>query len=233
DKQHGYQPTTLPDKNNGRYAYLTIFPTKSVVSCLAPHEIARRQHGAYTLDALMMMNKYDYSDGFSLSEQDAEELATRLQIGKSIITFNADRLRGICCTLLALHELFRQIVLYKRDVALKEPIFNSKQITVALEFYLQIDVDLVYMKTCSFRGAKPQSKMEGLFCGRDELQARYALTPCGNLFCLCCYPLNNYKKSHTWPVVDFVSSSMHQFVNGYTTYLDCPAVCSYQILNVY
>ncbi|CAF4171123.1 unnamed protein product, partial [Rotaria sordida] len=202
DKRHGYQSTTLPDKNNGRYAYLPIFPTKSVgideclllanvpVTRLAPHEIARRQHGAYTLDALMMMNKYDYSDSFSLSEQDAEELATRLQIGKSIITFNADRLRGICCTLLALHELFRQTVLLKRDVALKEPIFNSKQITIALEFYLQIDVDLFYMKTCSFRGAQPPSNIEGLFCGRDEPQARYSLVPCDNLFCQCCLPLN-------------------------------------------
>ena len=40
----------------------------------------------------MVMNNYDYSDndGFSLSEQDTEELAARLQVGKSIITFNAE-----------------------------------------------------------------------------------------------------------------------------------------------
>ncbi|CAF4732869.1 unnamed protein product, partial [Rotaria sp. Silwood2] len=30
-QRHGYQPRTLQDKNkNGRYAYLPIFPTKSV-----------------------------------------------------------------------------------------------------------------------------------------------------------------------------------------------------------
>ncbi|CAF1180742.1 unnamed protein product [Rotaria sordida] len=91
DERQGYQSRTLPNKDNERYAYLTIFPTKSVglddcvllanvpVTHLAPHEVARRQHGAYTSDALMMMmNQYRYSNGFSLSEQDAEELASRL-----------------------------------------------------------------------------------------------------------------------------------------------------------
>ncbi|CAF1457680.1 unnamed protein product, partial [Rotaria sordida] len=161
-------------------------------SRLASHELARRQHGVYTFDALMLMNKYNYSDGFSLSEQDADELASRLQ----------------------------------SDVALKEPTLNSKQMAMALEFYLQIDVDLFYMKTCSFRGAQPPSNIEGLFCGRDEPQARYSLVPCDNLFCQCCLPLNTYKKSQSWPIVNFASSSMHRFLNGYTTYLNCPATCT-------
>ncbi|CAF3025410.1 unnamed protein product [Rotaria sp. Silwood2] len=238
DEQQGYQPRTLPNNNNGRYAYLPIFPTKFVgldeclllanvpVTRLAPHEIARRQHGAYISDALMMMNKYNYFDEFSLSESDAEELSVRLQVDKSIITFNAIRLRGICCYVLALHESFRRHVLFKKDVALKEPTLNSKQMAMVLEFYLQIDVDLFYMKTCSFRGAEPRSNIEGLFCGKDVPQARYSVFPCSNLFCLCCHPLHSHKKSQSWSVVEFVSSSMHQFVNGYTTYLNCPATCT-------
>jgi hypothetical protein len=54
----------------------------------------------------MMMNNYDYpsNDGFSLCELDIEELAARLQVGKSIITFNAQHLCGICYYLFALHE---------------------------------------------------------------------------------------------------------------------------------
>ncbi|CAF4314561.1 unnamed protein product, partial [Rotaria sordida] len=91
NEQQEYQSRTLLDKNNGRYAYLPIFPTEYVgpneclllanvpVSRLAPHQINRRQYGAYTFDALMLMNKYNYSDEFSLSEQDANELASRLQ----------------------------------------------------------------------------------------------------------------------------------------------------------
>ena len=86
-------------------------------------------------------------------------------------------------------------------------------------------VDIFYMKTCSFREAEPRSILEGLFCGKDEPKAPYELTPCNNLFCPCCHPRNHWRKSQSWSVVDFQSSSMHQFVNGYTTYLNCPAVC--------
>jgi hypothetical protein len=118
-----------------------------LVTCLASHELARREHGAYTSDALMLMNSYQYScnDGFTLSEQDTEELATRLRVGKSIITFNADRLRSNCYTLLALHESFRRHVLCQRDVALGEPALNSKQMAIVLEFYLQIDGQFLYI----------------------------------------------------------------------------------------
>ena len=218
---------------------------------LAPHEVAQREHGAYTSDALKLMNNYDYSNkGFSLSEEDAEELDERLQVGKSIITFNADQLRGTCYSILVLHELFRRNVLLKKDVALKEPTLNSKQIAMALEFYLQMDgkclhfckyfqscikmfaflsVDIFYMKTCSFRGAEPTSTTAGLFCDKHEPLAGYTMVPCGNLSCLCCHPINSGKKSQSWSVVDFFSSSMHQFVNGYTTYLNCPAVYFSQI----
>lgn len=108
---------------------------------LAPHEIAQRQHGAYTSDALAMVKNYNYSDpdGFSLSEQDAEELSQRLQVGLSIITFNAVQLRGICSLLLTLHETFRKNVLLRKRVHLKEPTLNSKQMAIALEFFLQMD----------------------------------------------------------------------------------------------
>ncbi|CAF4181423.1 unnamed protein product, partial [Rotaria sordida] len=87
-----------------------ISTTTIIFSRLAPHQINRRQYGAYTFDALMLMNKYNYSDGFSLSEQDANELASRLQVGKSIIIFNAQRLRSICHTLIAFHQSFRRYV---------------------------------------------------------------------------------------------------------------------------
>ena len=227
-----------------------LFPScYSLVTRLTPLEILRRQHGAYTTDALESLNNYHYGNNeFRLSEQDARELATRLHAGMSIITFNADRLSSIADFFLGLHESFRRKVLKKKDVALKEPTLNSKQMAIALEFYLQIDgtyllhcftqqyhcnfrisvVNVFYMKTCSFRGAHPssiQADIKGLFCGKDQPQATYKLLPCGSRSCLCCYPVNHEKKSQPWLVVDFSSSSTHQFVNGYTTYLNCPAVC--------
>ena len=82
------------------------------------------------------------------------------------------------------------------------------------------------METCSFRGADPSAfNSEGLFCENDAPQPRYDLHPCGSESCSCCFPINQSTKSQPWLVVDFDSSSMHQFLNGYTTYLNCPAVC--------
>jgi len=198
-----------------------------------------------------MMNNYKYAspDGFSLSEEDVEELTTRLQVAKSIITFNAEKLRGHCDHLCGLHESFRRNILLKPDVAVRGYPLPSQQMALALEFYLQIDgesssssymhitlvssssfsiffsVDIFYMKTCSFRGANPRSNSEGLFCGAQEPEARYAMVPCRQLSCPCCYPLHQNDKSQPWAVVDFVSSATHKFINGYTTYLNCPAVC--------
>ena len=119
---------------------VVIIVLLSIVTRLTSLELSERQHGADTLDALEMMNQYKYCNAaFSLSQQDADELASRLQVGKSIITFNADRLRGICHYFLGLHEFFRQNVLLDDNVALNEPTLNSKQMAIALEFYLQID----------------------------------------------------------------------------------------------
>ncbi|CAF1471338.1 unnamed protein product [Adineta steineri] len=239
NEQQTYQPRTLGQHNSTRSVYLPLYPTKSFgpnnslllanvsITHLAYHEIARRQHGAYTSDALSMMNNYKYSnDGFTLLEKDAEDLATHLLVGKSIVVFNADRLRGICYYFLALYKSFRKNILLQNDITLEKHTLNSKQMTILLEFYLQIDVDLFYMKTCSFRGAESHAIMEGLFCGKDEPKARYKLLACGNIFCRLCHPINHSKKSQPWPVVDFDTSTMHQFLNGYTTYLNCPATCS-------
>jgi hypothetical protein len=120
---------------------LFFFFNYRLVTRLSSHEIARRQEGLYNSDALQMMNNYEYfnHDGFILSQEDAEELAVRLRVDKSIITFNAERLRAMSCYFMALHELFRRNILEQRDIALKEPTLNSKQMAMALEFYLQID----------------------------------------------------------------------------------------------
>ncbi|CAF1566022.1 unnamed protein product [Adineta steineri] len=241
DNEQKYQPKTLVLHNEARRNYLPLFPTISFsrnnhlllanvpVTHIGPSEIVRRQHGANTVDAITLMNNYKYSDhdGFSLSERDAEELSKRLQIGKSIITFNATQIRSICYYFLELYKSFRKNILLQNDIALEEFTLNSKQMVVLLEFYLQLDVDLFYMKTCSFRGAEPHAITKGLFCGNDEPHARYAMSPCVNPFCPCCHPsrMDDRTQNQLRPVADFATSSMHQFLNGYTTYLNCPVTC--------
>ena len=172
-------------------------------------------------------------------------MANRLQVDLPIIIFTTYQFSGICDRILEPFEHYRRRVLQLKDNELRYPTLTSKQMVIALEFFLQFDgkllsyiniisvlvnncfsvlVDVFYMKTCSFRGAQPPSNSEGLFCGLNEPEGRYVIQPCWNLFCPCCHPVNHSKKTNAWPVVDFISSSTHRFTNGYTTYLNCPAV---------
>ena len=175
-----------------------------------------------------MNNTDNRHEPFCLSPIDVEELSTRLQVKESIIIYNADRLRVICLRLFGVYQYFRRKVLARPDVALKEPTLNSKQMSLILEFFLQIDgkysiidcyrrfycffiVDVFYMKTCRFRDAEPCSSIQGLFCNDESPKARYSMVPCGTTNCPCCHSIEN--------------SSNYRFANGYTTYLNCPAVC--------
>ncbi len=87
----------------------------------------------------MLLNKYQYCNDFGLLEEDVEDLVTRLHVGKSIITFNSDRFRSLCYYIIGLHEYFRRTILQLPDRGLKESVLTSKQMAIALEFFLNMD----------------------------------------------------------------------------------------------
>ena len=78
------------------------------------------------------MNKYKYSldDPFILSEKDAQDLATYLNVDLTIINFNAEQLREICYRFLVLPETYRRDILHLQDVDFKELTLNSKEMTI-------------------------------------------------------------------------------------------------------
>ena len=113
---------------------------------------------------------------------------------------------------------------------------------LALEFYLQIDskcyhfysyinhilsiilVDLFYMKTCSFRGARLYSS--NLFCNNTP-EALYGLLRCRKPYCRFCFPTRTMRmraQYHSQPVLRFSPTHQHRFLNGYQAILNCPAV---------
>ena len=117
-------------------------------------ELTRRQHGAYTSNALLLMKDYNSRDtrGLALSQQDIEELATRLRVGPSIITFNADRLRGDCHSFGLSHQAFQRNILEKRRITVKHGLpCTSQQMAIALEFYLQMDGKSSYVPITNIR----------------------------------------------------------------------------------
>ena len=119
---------------------------------------------------------------------------------------------------------------------------DEKEYPVALEFYLQFDrkssgcitimhtclslVNMFYMKTCSFRFARPRTMNEGLFA-LQQPEARYELAACGN--CTLCYPRYSRKDRLKKSVVDFSQAHKHTFVNGYEAILNCSAVSSHEL----
>ncbi|CAF3318596.1 unnamed protein product [Rotaria sp. Silwood2] len=104
---------------------------------------------------------------------------------------------------------------------------HEDEYSLALEFYLQIDVDLFYMKTCSYRGAQSivATNDKSLFC-RNEPQVRYGITPCQQLSCCLCYPSYKLTYRQQQPILQFGPSQEHSFINGYRSILNCPATCT-------
>ena len=110
-----------------------------LVARLSPHQRLRREHAAYSSESLTLMDSYNYSGMFSLSEQDISELSRRLRVPKSILVSNAQRLRSICYALLAIYEAFRHLIYREDDHVYQIFDFDTEQMTVALEFFLQMD----------------------------------------------------------------------------------------------
>ncbi|CAF3153835.1 unnamed protein product [Rotaria socialis] len=100
---------------------------------------------------------------------------------------------------------------------------HDDEYSIALEFYLQIDKDLFYMKTCSYRGAQSihDNLHKSIFCS-NEPQARYGIIPCHQRSCYLCYP--SYRTHQ--PIVPFEIHQQHIFINGYRSILNCPATCT-------
>ena len=81
---------------------------------------------------------------------------------------------------------------------------------------------MFYLKTCAFRGARPRTMNEGLFCAQEP-EARYELAACGN--CALCYPFYDMKYRAKQFVVKYSQAHKHTFRNGYEAILNCSAVC--------
>jgi hypothetical protein len=157
------------------------------------------------------------------------QLIDRLKIDQSILDYNYTRMNDYLQRLIAHQSHINYVRLHEL-----KPI-DDNEYPMALEFYLQFDRKrygcirsrcqlclgyLFYMKTCSFRFARPRSLHEGVFCSQEP-EARYELEACGN--CGLCYP--HYDRTHrSTPLVKFNQSHRHTFVNGYEAILNCSAV---------
>ena len=145
------------------------------------------------------------------------QLGQRLKVDEAILDHNYERLFK-CINILAQERLRRF------QTAWKDEQLPIEEYAVALEFYLQFDVDLFFMKTCAYRGAERRSPTHP-FRG-DQSEFFYGLSPCDKPLCLLCHPSLDLLRQRRQPIMRFSPSQKHCFANGYEAILNCPAVCA-------
>lgn len=227
--QTNYRIRTLTLYNAQRRTILPTFPNMTnnhqldlllanvPPNLLSTEEIARRQHGFYsapfkienihpTAGSLMITHYHTYFT----------PIFERFKIDLSILDHNYYRMNHFM-------DLFRKSRSRLLTAArCSEDLIDLSDIEKPqlLEFFLQMDVDLFYMKTCSFRNAQPRSMNEGLFCLQPP-ECLYAMSKCGN--CDLCTKSSSINNSIT--PVQFDNFQPHQFVNGYQSILNAPVDC--------
>lgn len=201
-----------------------------LVRRLSAADLARRRTGRYE-PAVELRRIDDAQPSFLREKYDLffGHLIDRLKIDLSLLDYNYTRMNDYLQRLIAYQSQINFVRLHEL-----KPI-EDHEYPIALEFYLQFDrkryrltesrcplclEKLFYMKTCSFRFARPRSLHEGVFCSHEP-EARYELEACGN--CGLCYP--QYDRTHrSTPLMKFNQSHRHTFVNGYEAILNCSAV---------
>ena len=135
-----------------------------------------------------------------------------------VLQWNFARLMALTNSLAM--ERMRRFSTHPKDAHLHEDDHS-----IALEFYLQIDLHLFYMKKCSYRGAQSLPIEQGLYCASDP-HARYSLNRCHHNACSLCFPRYQLTHRQGEPVVRFGPNQEHSFVNGYRSVLNGPATCT-------
>ncbi len=117
--------------------------------------------------------------------------------------------------------------IHRFSTSVHQAYLHEDEYSIALEFFLQIDIHLFYMKTCSYRQAIRVPNENSLFC-MSEPQIRYGMTRCNRTTCCLCYPCYKLTDRPDQPIIQFGPNQQHQFINKYRSILNCPATCHTQ-----
>ncbi|CAF1108899.1 unnamed protein product [Rotaria magnacalcarata] len=213
-----------PVASSVRYSFLPAYPTSDnrsnihllfsnvQISQLSRQAMERRlEHCYHQPTFLAPINDHERLIFF---------LSRRWNINREILEYNFQRVTSIIDMIMK-HRIHHFSTQYNQENLLED------QYSVALEFFLQIDIDTFYLKTCSYRGAIPESNvLQSLFC-LTEPQGRYPMEKCNQISCCLCNP--SYKMAdhhHHRTIVKFGPNQQHFFINGYRSILNCPATCT-------
>ncbi|CAF3477230.1 unnamed protein product [Rotaria socialis] len=212
-----------------KHSILACYPINSqheqgppLLTNIPPHQLTRtelayRQSNAFP-SAFRFVN-YDSMIPSFLREKYQMyfvDLLERLKVDVSILDYNYIRLNNYMRLL-----MYEQIKVFNSRID-QIPRIEESEYPLLLEFFLQFDINLFYMKTCSLHYARPRTLNEGLFC-LQEPEARYEFASCGN--CALCYPQYDRTYRVNKSIVAFNQAHQHRFINGYRAILNCSAFC--------
>ena len=239
-----YQPITLHKHNQYRRQFLPTFPNlihQSVDQAplllanvpkqkLSNFELTRRSFGAYpdpfNIDLKNTVPSYIYSTYENL----LSNLSERLHVDKVILDYNLYRLHHIIHVFQSKYRSYeRSNLLFDHHFQLpvheqQMRMFNQNELIILLEFFLQIDVDLFFMKAYEFPHDNQTLVKNQLFALDDISHGCYDMKPCQRFFCSLCRSIENEPSSQ--PSVTFSNEGQkHRFCNGYEAILNCSANC--------
>jgi hypothetical protein len=189
-------------------SYRASLPLDLVCTLNEEQRTLRRRHGFHQRTATSPSTDHQRRLAF---------LSRLWDMNYNILQTNFDRLISLASTL-ALNRLRRF------SSPFDDEYLGEDEYSVALELFLQIDIGLFYMKTCSYRGAKPVVNETSVFCSHEP-SIEYSMTRCNRHSCCLCYPSYQLVHRLNTPVVHFGPNQQHDFVNGYRSILNCPATC--------
>lgn len=201
----------VPGTNMCFYLFTVSFLSLKYVACrLTAEQLDQRYRFGFRGKTQRTMTTDD--------ERRLAYLSCLWNVSYDVLQYNFLRLRKLSNNL-AMERMHRFSASYT-DAYLHEDDYS-----MALEFYLQIDFHLFYMKTCSYRGALPLSIDRGLFSAGDP-HARHSLSRCQRNACCLCFPQYQLTHRQDKRVVAFGPEQEHYFVNGFHSILNCPATCT-------
>ena len=164
-------------------------------------------------------------------EENFGSLCTRLHLDRAIVDHNLSRMKDIVDLFISKYRTsIRAYVGEQGAGARLDPLkfFTQHEMCLGFEFYLAMDVDVFYMKSCAFRGAQPQPSLSASFFADETPSAVYNMSPCDRSFCTCCQAEPCETANDSMPPSVSVAFSehgqAHRFINGYEVVLNCPAV---------
>ncbi|CAF4005174.1 unnamed protein product [Rotaria sordida] len=146
-----------------RYATTGIMAIKRVAGIKAPQRLVRRC--ANTFKPAFNIINYDSTIPSFLREKYHiffGDLLKRLKVDMTILDYNYTRLNKHLRMLV--YEQIR--VLHLRLHQIQR--IDEKEYPLGLKFFLQFDVNMFNMKTCSFRYTRPRTLNEGLFVYENQ-----------------------------------------------------------------